>query len=313
MTSSKTGLGRKFASILLVFAMAINAIVIPISPAHAANGKIEIDWKFVKSLEGGSLLTGYVPNFKGGGDHSGVTIAGGFDLGQQTVSGMRAMGLPESLIRKLAPYVGKRLSEARAFLRKNPLRITQAEANIIDRAVIANISKHVARDFNRSSKVRFEDLPSGVQTAIYSVGHQYFDLPGRTPRFFRAISSGSWGAAIKELRNFGAKDQWRNTKIANLLEKSLRDAGIYPAAPAPKPTTKPEPAPTGLPTPGTPGSTPDPEAPPTEGAPGDAATPTETPPPTGGNMPFLMTIPQEDGSPPREFTDAECDAILGDL
>ena len=273
MTSSKAGFGRKFASILLAFALAINAIVIPAAPAHAANGKIEIDWNFVKSLEGGSLLKGYVPNFKGGGDHSGVTIAGGFDLGQQTVSGMRAMGLPESLIKKFTPYVGKKLDVARDYLRRHPLRITQAEANIIDKAVIASISKHIASDFNRSSKIRFQDLPAGVQTAIYSVGHQYYDLPGRTPRFFRAITSGNWGAAIKELRNFGAKDQWRNTKIANLLEKSLRDAGIYPAAPQPSPTptavpTGPAPAPTGLP--GTGGETPGPDGTPT-------ATPTATP------------------------------------
>ena len=305
MTSSKAGFGRKIASLFIAFAMALNAIIVPMAPAHAANGKIELDWDFVKQLEGGSVLKGYVPNFKGGGDHSGVTIAGGFDLGQQSLSGIKAMGLPASLVKKLTPYLGKKLDAAKAFLAKNPLTITRAEATAIDRAVTNAIAKRVARDFNASSKLRFEDLPSGVQTAIYSVGHQYYSLPDGAPRFFRAITRGDWGATLKELRNFGAKDQWRNTKIANYLEKALRDSGMYPVASQPPATPAPSPSPSDVPAPG--------ETPGGESTPGGEATATPTPEPTKTNMPFFMTVPQEDGSPPRELTDAECDAILEDL
>ena len=45
---------------------------------------------------------------------SGVTIATGVDLGQQTESGLRRMGIAEGTIRKFRPYFG--LTGSRAVI-----------------------------------------------------------------------------------------------------------------------------------------------------------------------------------------------------
>ena len=70
----------------------------------------EIDFGFIKELEG-FRLTGYVPKEKGKElGTSGVTIASGFDLGAHNINDLA--GLPEDLIQKFSPYLGLKGKEA---------------------------------------------------------------------------------------------------------------------------------------------------------------------------------------------------------
>src|SRR5260370_7842597 len=60
---------------------------------------------WIKKNEGGSLLSGYVPRVKNGGDNSGVTIAAGFDLGQHKLADLRSYNLSPNLTKRLSPYL----------------------------------------------------------------------------------------------------------------------------------------------------------------------------------------------------------------
>ncbi|WP_441289508.1 pesticin C-terminus-like muramidase [Sorangium sp. KYC3313] len=62
---------------------------------------------------------------------SGVTIATGFDLGARGLGDLRTLGLPDVLIGKLTPYLGKKTVTAELYLDRHPLRITRTEADAI--------------------------------------------------------------------------------------------------------------------------------------------------------------------------------------
>lgn len=73
-----------------------------------------IDYSFLSAREGGVRLDGYVP--APADSKSGVTIATGFDLGQRDRADLSALGLPLSLIDKLAPYLGIARFDAKKLL-----------------------------------------------------------------------------------------------------------------------------------------------------------------------------------------------------
>ena len=91
-----------------------------------------IDWAFIGSLEGQSVLDGYVPDPNG--SQSGVTVATGVDLGQMDKEALRALELPIALARKLAPYVGLKGATATMALASMPLSLTPDEAATLDGA-----------------------------------------------------------------------------------------------------------------------------------------------------------------------------------
>jgi hypothetical protein len=91
-----------------------------------------IDFKFLSDLEGGSKTTGYVP--AAGVSKSGVTIGTGFDLGQRKESDLTALGLDATLVTKLKPYLGLKGKKAQDLLKKQPLTISVANAQKIDKA-----------------------------------------------------------------------------------------------------------------------------------------------------------------------------------
>jgi lysozyme family protein len=186
---------------------------------------MKIDFKFISSLEGGQNLTVNVPDPKK--SKSGVTIATGFDLGARSVADLVALGLSQALINKLSKYLGKKREEAEDFLRKNPLRISEAEADAIDRAAEKESVTRLMASYNKAVKgrpglVRFEHLPAAVQTVIASVAFQYGDLGSRTPRFWNTVTQQQWQDAIHELRHFGDRYRTRRNTEADLLETVLK-------------------------------------------------------------------------------------------
>ena len=84
-----------------------------------------IDWDFIKKLEGNSL-TGVVPDAEG--SQSGVTIASGFDLGARGLSDLA--GLPQDIIDLLTPYLGYKGAEAQEIA--GNLKVSDDQANIIN-------------------------------------------------------------------------------------------------------------------------------------------------------------------------------------
>jgi hypothetical protein len=182
-----------------------------------------IDWDFIGTLEGQSVLDAYVPDPET--SQSGVTIATGVDLGQLSVAELAGFGLSAELTAKLQPYVGLRQQAAAAYLAANPLHITKEESDALDQAdrrpdingLTANYAAAIA-----PGAPGFDGLPDPAQTVLASVSFQYGpNLAVRAPRFWRTAVNQDWQGMIAELRNFGDKYPTRRNKEANYLQAGL--------------------------------------------------------------------------------------------
>ena len=182
-----------------------------------------IDWKFIKSVEGSSKH-GYVPCHPNGSviGMSGVTVASGFDIGNQSVSKMTTYKLSPELLKKLLPYTDKKGEPAKAFLAKYPLILSDEEVDEVNEKVKGSFEKQVAALYDAYSDFKFHFLDTPKQTVIMSVAFQYGDLKRRCPRFFNMVTKGQWKQAVAELRNFGDDFPTRRNKEADLLESSLK-------------------------------------------------------------------------------------------
>lgn len=160
-----------------------------------------INWALIDHFEGARRLKGYVP--APDRSQSGVTIATGFDLGARNRNDLVKLGLPESLVERFTPYLGFKRYLAQDKLDDLPLSITEADARLIDQAVRIAKLRALEAAWIEDTQTLFSDLPNGVQTVIASVSFQYGSLAKRCPKFWRACTSRDWGAAVKELLNFG--------------------------------------------------------------------------------------------------------------
>jgi hypothetical protein len=163
-----------------------------------------VNWKFIGEQEGAGVCTGYVP--VADTSNSGVTIATGVDLGQQSSAGLAGLGLSAALQDKLAPYCGLRKQAALDFLKANPLTITTDECTQIDTAVRTAHLASLMRIYDTahpSPPTPFDRIPDLAQTVIASVAFQYGDLPGRCPHFWSTAVRQNWSAMISELEHFG--------------------------------------------------------------------------------------------------------------
>lgn len=127
-------------------------------------------------FEGKAILKGYVPCRNGEPiGASGVTIATGFDLGQQSRASLEGMGMPPALISRFAPYLGVQRKEAQRILAQKPLVLTREEVEIVDAAVHAKYIDETAAMFGRAV---FEAAPKEVQAVAVSL-HYQFGTPAR--------------------------------------------------------------------------------------------------------------------------------------
>ena len=184
-----------------------------------------IIWSFISDLEGGLQLRGYIP-----GSHSGVTVAGGVDLGYQDAADLRAY--PAPLQAKLAPYVGLRGSFARAYLNKHPLTLTDDEAEAVEAPVRAAFLTEVRNHFG----AEFEEIPDAAQTVIMSVTWQYGD-PWSDPKcgdFWKLACAQDWDALADYLDDFPDK---------RFITRRRHEAGFLRAGTFDGPVPKPDPDP----------------------------------------------------------------------
>lgn len=176
-----------------------------------------INFNFISKLEGRSL-TGCVPDPEN--SKSGVTFAGGYDLGQRQVKDLA--GLPDSLIKKFSPYLGLIKNDAVFILNKIPLTITEDECDIVNEFAHKESVEYLLTLWNRDSKIPFSSLSDECQTVVASVAFQYGNLSKWCPNFWRQVTTGDWCGALANLRNFGDKYPTRRNKEAGLLESRLK-------------------------------------------------------------------------------------------
>jgi GH24 family phage-related lysozyme (muramidase) len=161
-----------------------------------------VDFQFIKEQEG-FKLNGYVPKDADGKilGESGVTIASGFDIGQRNEQDL--LGLPEDIQTALKPYLGLTLEQADNKLKKEPLNLTKAQAEIINKFAKKEALRKLSKQWKEKTGTDFESLPQNQATPIASVAFQYGDLKTKTPKFWEQVTTGQWGEAKKELANFG--------------------------------------------------------------------------------------------------------------
>jgi len=150
-----------------------------------------INRKYIESVlarfEGKAIAQGYIPCQQGtyyGGDSpdkgtplgaSGVTIATGVDLGQQTMKGLAAMGISASTLSFLAPYIGLQKQDALKKLQSDPFALNAEQVEEIDQAVHNRYIDQAATIFGRE---QFENAPKEVQAVAVSL-HYQFGTPRR--------------------------------------------------------------------------------------------------------------------------------------
>jgi len=177
-----------------------------------------INEKYIDSVlarfEGKAIPRGYIPCYNGtyyGGDSpakgeplgaSGVTIATGVDLGQQTMKGLAAMGISASTLSVLAPYIGLQKQEALKKLQSDPFTLTSDQVEEIDKAVHVRYINQAASIFGREL---FENAPKEVQAVVVSL-HYQFGTPRRpdSPGLANAwayMQQGAYKEAAECLRN----------------------------------------------------------------------------------------------------------------
>lgn len=192
-----------------------------------------IDTAYIRSVlerfEGRGKAAGYVPCGASGAPLgvSGVTIATGLDLGQQSRSSLAAMGLPDRIVGRLAPYCGMKGAEAQYALAREPLCLTREEVEIIDAAVHAAYIDETAALFGRAA---FAAAPKEAQAVAASL-HFQFGTPARkaSPALenaWNAMRRGDYAYAAAILREplgwSPAHQQYlpRRNAEASLLEKA---------------------------------------------------------------------------------------------
>ena len=145
--------------------------------------------EILERFEGKGISKGYVPADKSGKPlgASGVTIATGLDLGQQTGAGLEKMGLPLRIVGLLRPYLGVKGQAAQYLLVRTPLNLSREDVATIDAAVHAAYIDRAAGLFGRAA---FEAAPREVQAVAASLHYQF----GGTVREASPALSRAWSA-----------------------------------------------------------------------------------------------------------------------
>jgi hypothetical protein len=153
-------------------------------------------------IEGGSKnVFHYTQNQAG---RSGLTIGRGLDLGVNSEHDLKQLGIKQSVINKLKPFIGK-VGEAAKKMHgeKSPLEYDEY-VHVIDKTVNSNLAK-IEKAFNEDSIVgTFKALPEKLQHMIGSV---YFQMgtnnPSETaPGFWKQVTTGDWSGLEKNMQDF---------------------------------------------------------------------------------------------------------------
>ena len=212
--------------------------------ADMINGDCQTDIKFSKlsQFEGQQWLAGYVPMM---GDSvyldSGLTIATGFDLGQQSTKSQLATNIQKKCglaWSKFLPYVGIPLKgmskrELLSFVQRvGPVpTITTDEANAIDSVVLESYVNSLKSEWNRArnpGQKLFQNLEQARQTALFCLVYNrgglsqvHYFRGGKENykwKFFQDALSGDWVSAAGEVRNFPHYSMQRDGLEADWLE-----------------------------------------------------------------------------------------------
>ncbi|MGB4984398.1 MAG: pesticin C-terminus-like muramidase, partial [Erysipelotrichaceae bacterium] len=184
----------------------------------------EIDFEFLSKEEGYQIRHGYLPMNKKKVicGQSGITIATGFDIGQNNRKDLESYHFSSDLEGKLMPFVGAKKEDARKML---PLAkktiLTKKEANEIDFKAKGRHIKAAVNSWNKSrleNTPMFNELTPAQQTVLLSrTFHQGLGMPKTrvAQKFYQAALKNDWISAENNLRNYNVKEQWYKDRVSN--------------------------------------------------------------------------------------------------
>ncbi len=191
-------------------------------------------------FEGPQQLRGYIPcdlsdggtaNYHGGRNPeryspmgiSGVTVGTGVDLGQTDAGVLEGMGLEESVLAPLRPYLGLRQAEAVRALHAAPLTLTEAQADSLDAAMLRHHVHKISRRYDRDAGANaFSRLPRQAQAVIVSIQYQRgVNSPYKYPNTWAALVRRDWADAAARLKNGALWEGYRQRRAreGRLLEE----------------------------------------------------------------------------------------------
>lgn len=200
----------------------------PLTPLNRANSAE------VFANEGGVHSTGYVLP---GASNAGVTIGAGVDLGQNGVSDFQAMGVPQSIINALTPWIGYKGSAASTIVAQigEPV-LSAADANTLSVDAFNYYTNEIASKFNTAlaatnNAYTFSQLPEDTQTAIVDVTYPNGpNLQTSAPNFWGDVIKGQWLSAVGELsdwyNNPSQKNPQRYTNDAHDIQADINKNSI---------------------------------------------------------------------------------------
>ena len=189
-------------------------------PRVVAIHESKIDTKFILKMEG-MVLKGYVPLPEK--TKSGVTIAGGLDIGQLSVKEFNKLPMSADLRAKLLPYVGLKRFEAKAFLKAHPLHVTRDEAEQLNLIAANMILMPLSEKYHKASGKSFSNLPPAAQTALFSFAYQYgagFMTKQGLKKLWNHFVAEEWSEVSKTLNSFKMYSE-RRKQEARLLAQLM--------------------------------------------------------------------------------------------
>lgn len=137
--------------------------------------------------------------------NTGFTTWGGVDMGAHSIEDLKRWGASDDDITALAPVMGLKGDDAKAYLAANGSpAIGAASADAIRQGALADRTAAVEQAYDNSNPpTPFASLPGGVQTAIVDLAYQTPAITtGAAPNFWGDVTGGNWGAAANELNHY---------------------------------------------------------------------------------------------------------------
>jgi hypothetical protein len=105
--------------------------------------------------------------------NSGTTIGMGVDLGAQTDSSLRDMGLSDTAIATLTPYLGLKGQAAKTYLDRNPLTLSQGDTDLLNTGATSSYWTSLENDYRARVGRDLSELDDNKQLSLLS---SYYNL-----------------------------------------------------------------------------------------------------------------------------------------
>lgn len=149
---------------------------------------------------------------------SGVTVASGLDVGQWNEAGLKRLGISDTILTKMEPYIGKKGDEARALHKElGGFKLTSDEVKQVDTALENDAWTSINADLEKKTGKTLDEYPIAAQKVMVSMYHNF---GARVFKYgtWKALIEGDYEETIRRLRN---KKEWRENHARRAREAQL--------------------------------------------------------------------------------------------